>query len=57
MVRAGGDDSVSFLILQRVGEEALSDERELWEAQFEKGGDVCVGMRKVDTLYVEADDV
>ena len=43
--------------LQRVGEEALSEERERAEAQFERGEDVCAGSEETDILYVEADGV
>lgn len=44
-------------LLQGVGEEALAEERERVEAQFERGEEVCEGERKVDTLYMEADGV
>ena len=44
-------------LLQDAAEEALSEERERWEAQFERGEDVCDGDVKADTLYVEADGV
>ena len=44
-------------LVQSVGGEALAEERERWEAQFERGEDVCDGSQQVETLYTEADGV
>ena len=44
-------------LLQSVGEEALDQERERWEAQFERGEDVSEGPQRADILYTEADGV
>ena len=44
-------------LLQSVGEAALAEERERWEAQFERGEDVCEGRQRQDILYTEADGV
>ena len=44
-------------LLQSVGEEALADERERWEAQFERGEDMSEGDQRTDILYTEADGV
>ena len=43
-------------LLQSVGEEALAEERERWESQFERGEDVSEGRHRTD-LYTEADGV
>ena len=44
-------------LLTGVGEDALAEERERWEAQFERGEDVCDGQHREDILYTEADGV
>ena len=44
-------------LLQSVGEEALAEERERWESQFERGEDVSEGRHRTDILYTEADGV
>ena len=44
-------------LLQSVGEEALADERERWDGQFERGEDVSEGTQRMDILYTEADGV
>ena len=44
-------------LLQSVGEGALAEERERWEAQFERGEDVSEGCQRADILYTEADGV
>ena len=44
-------------LLQSVGEEALAEEQERWEAQFERGEDMCEGRQIQDILYTEADGV
>ena len=44
-------------LLQSVGEEALDEERERWESQFERGEDVSEGDQRTDILYTEADGV
>ena len=42
-------------LLQSVGEEALAEERERWESQFEHGDDMSEGGQRTDILYTEAD--
>ena len=44
-------------LLQSVGEEALAEEHERWESQFERGEDVSEGRHRTDILYTEADGV
>ena len=44
-------------LLQSVGEEALDEERERWDTQFERGEDVSEGRQRADILYTEADGV
>ena len=44
-------------LLQGVGQNALDQEQERWEAQFERGEDVSEGRQRVDVLYTEADGV
>ena len=44
-------------MVQNVGEEALAEERERWEAEFERGGEAPEGDEEVDVLHTEADGV
>ena len=44
-------------LLADVGQNALDEERERWEAQFERGEDVSEGQQSSDILYTEADGV
>ena len=44
-------------LLQSVGEDALCEERERWERQFERGEDMSAGLQRQELLYTEADGV
>ena len=44
-------------LLQGVAQNALDEERERWESQFERGEDVSEGRHSADILYTEADGV
>ena len=44
-------------LLQDVGQNALDEESERWEAQFERGEDMSEGRHRADILYTEADGV
>ena len=44
-------------LLQSVGEEALAQEHDRWESQFEHGYDMSEGGQRTDILYTEADGV
>ena len=44
-------------LLQDVGQDALDEDRERWEAQFERGEDMSEGQHRADILYTEADGV
>ena len=44
-------------LLSGVGQSAMDEEYDRWEACFERGEDVCDGQQKVDVLYTEADGV
>ena len=44
-------------LLSGVGEDALTEERERWEACFERGEDVCEGQQQAKVVYTEADGV
>ena len=44
-------------LLADVGQNALDEERERWEAQFERGEDVSEVQQSSDILYTEADGV
>ena len=44
-------------LVQDVGQNALDQECERWEAQFEGGEDMSEGRERADILYTEADGV
>ena len=44
-------------LLQDVGQNALDEEWERWEAQFERGENMSEGPHRADILYTEADGV
>ena len=44
-------------MVQGVGQDALDEDRERWEAQFERGEEMSEGRQRSDILYTEADGV
>ncbi len=49
--------STAHRLAQGVGQDALDEERERWEAQFERGEDMSEGQQRAVILYTEADGV
>ena len=49
--------STAHRLLKGVVQNALDEERERWESQFERGEDVSEGQHSADILYTEADGV